>query len=102
MCIEKLTVETSPVRTVLSVPCRNTLCPYLHILSFSETLQAVPFKVTGSSSHESLSQVSSFIYLQLQHLFMTVSYRKLTTWNFRVRRMHHDSITLWSAFYWAA
>jgi len=28
--------------------------------------------------------VSSFLYLQPQHLFLTVSCHKLTTWNFKV------------------
>jgi hypothetical protein len=38
----------------------------------------------ASSSHESLSAVSSFLHLQQQHLFMTISYHTLTTWNFKV------------------
>jgi hypothetical protein len=42
-------------------------------------------ELQAASSHESLSSVSSFLYLQQQHLFMTISYHTLTTWNFKVR-----------------
>jgi hypothetical protein len=47
-------------------------------------LQVLSLALQASSSHESLSSVSSFLHLQQQHLFMTISYHTLTTWNFKV------------------
>ncbi|WIA16717.1 hypothetical protein OEZ85_013371 [Tetradesmus obliquus] len=52
-----------------------------------------PFKIynvlslalQACSSHESLSSVSSFLHLQQQQLFMTISYHTLTTWNFKAQ-----------------
>eukprot|EP00878_Enallax_costatus_P043825 GHUV01051914.1.p1 GENE.GHUV01051914.1~~GHUV01051914.1.p1 ORF type:complete len:333 (+),score=121.94 GHUV01051914.1:313-1311(+) len=59
-------------------------------------IDVVAVKVTGSSSHESLSQVSSFVYLQPQHLFMTVSYHTLITWNFKAEQVaSFEDHTLW-------
>eukprot|EP00775_Hariotina_reticulata_P012436 gene12436-12573_t len=41
--------------------------------------------VEAVSQAEELSQVSSFLYLDPQHLFLTVTGHKLTTWNFKAQ-----------------
>lgn len=48
--------------------------------------QVLSLALQACSSHESLSSVSSFLHLQQQQLFMTISYHTLTTWNFKVSR----------------
>jgi hypothetical protein len=56
-------------------------------------LQVLSLALQASSSHESLSCVSSFLHLQQQHLFMTISYHTLTTWNFKVSCSSHLLLT---------
>lgn len=61
--------------------------PALHVYSASACcalLQVLSLALQGSSSHEFLSQVSTFLYLQQQRLFMTICHHTPTVWDFRV------------------
>jgi hypothetical protein len=47
-------------------------------------VQVLSMQLCGTGSNEHLSQVSDFLFLQHQHMFMTICGHTITTWNLKV------------------
>jgi hypothetical protein len=60
------------------------MCLLLHCAMLCCAVQVLSMQLCGTGSHEHLSQVSDFLFLQPQHMFMTICGHTITTWNFKV------------------
>lgn len=65
----------------------------LHVFEVYEVLS---MQLCGTGSNEHLSQVSDFLFLQHQHMFMTICGHTITTWNFKGAQVaHFEDHELW-------